>query len=73
MKTIFDWTRRNATKLGIFGVALVIIVGIAYGVSKIISSKKAEDAKAEASEEKTETKSQTSEKKEGKPSKEEKK
>ena len=54
MKTIWNWTKRNAQKLGIFGIALVVIVGISYGVSKIISAKKAEDAEAEEIEKKSE-------------------
>lgn len=71
MKTIFEWTKRNAQKLGIFGIALVVIVGISYGVSKIISAKKAEDAEAEEIEKKSEPKKEKTEVKEKKEEKKE--
>ena len=71
MKTIFEWTKRNAQKLGIFGSVLVIVVGIIYGVSKIISAKKAEDAEAEEIEKKSEPKKEKTEVKEKKEEKKE--
>ena len=64
MKTIFEWTKRNAQKLGIFGIVLVIVVGIIYGVSKIISAKKKEDEEAEEIEKKSEPKKEKTEVKE---------